>query len=144
MNRICRKDVRPEGSGFTLVEIIVATSLLAFSMVAIFSTMSLCSIAAHHARMLNQSVLLAERLLVETRLKPITAFETREGQEGPYRWQVQIAPTPIEGLAAVRVNVRWQEQQRPQRYALSSLARMIGPRMGSRLSSHAKIGVYIG
>ncbi len=110
-----------------MVEVIVAVGLLGFSIMAIFGSLSLCSKAGHHARMLNQSVLLAERLLVQTRLNPITTFEAREGQEGPYQWQVRIAPTPVEGLAAVDVTIRWREQERPQEYVLTTLAPMTRP-----------------
>ncbi|GAG49590.1 unnamed protein product, partial [marine sediment metagenome] len=53
-----------------------------------------------------------------------TVFETKEGQEGLYRWKVQIAPTPVESLGAVHVQVKWQEQQRQQQYELFSLVQM--------------------
>ena len=69
------------------------------------------------------SVLLAETKLVETRLRlsENAAFETTEGHEDLYRGEVRVAPSPVENLAAIRVRVKWLEQQRKQQYELFSL-----------------------
>ena len=107
-----------------MVEVVVAIALLSITMITVFYAMRSCSTAAHHARMLTKSVLLAESLLVESRLSENTVFETREGQEDSYWWKVQIAPTPIENLGAIHVQVKWQEQQRQQQYELFSLIQM--------------------
>lgn len=110
--------------GFTLVEVLVSLCLLGFSLMAVFGTLNACAIAAHHARMLNQAVLLAESRLVETRLTEITAYKPQQGEQGHFNWQVEILPTPIEGLGAIRVRVTWREQERPQHYELRSLVRI--------------------
>ena len=111
-------------TGFTMMEIIVALVILSTTIIAIFGAMQTCASAAHHTRMLTQSVLLAESLLVETRLSENRAYETSEGREDRFSWKVEIVPTPIESLGAVHVCVEWQEQQRPQRYELFSLVQM--------------------
>lgn len=110
--------------GFTLVEVLVSLCLLGFSMMAVFGALNACAIASHHARMLNQAVLLAESRLVETRLTEIRAYETQNGKQDRFDWQVEILPTPVEGLGAIRVRVTWREQERPQHYELRSLVRM--------------------
>jgi hypothetical protein len=74
--------------------------------------------------MLTRSVLLAESLLTEAMLSENTAFETKEGQEERYRWKVEIVPTPVDDLGAIRVQVRWLEQGREQQYELFSLVQM--------------------
>lgn len=107
-----------------MVEVIVALAVLGTSIIAVFGAMSTCSMAAHHTRMLTKSVLLAESLLAEARLTENAVFETKEGREGSYRWQVRIAPTPVENLAAIHVQVKWQEQRRQQQYELFSLIHM--------------------
>jgi Tfp pilus assembly protein PilE len=107
--------------GFTMIDLIVALVILGTSFIAIIGSMSICSRAAHHTRMLTKSVLLAESLLVETMLKKNMAFETTSGQEGLYKWRIQMAPTPIENLGAVCVQVKWQEQGRWCKYELISL-----------------------
>ena len=111
-------------TAFTMVEIIVALTILSVTMVAVFGAMRTCATAAHHTRMLTKSVLLAESLLAETRLSENTVYETREGRKDLYRWKIQIAPTPVESLGAIHVQVQWQEQQRQQQYELFSLIQM--------------------
>jgi hypothetical protein len=104
-----------------MVEVVVALAILGTTIVAIFGAMRNCSRAAHHTRMLTKSVLLAETLLAEAKTLDVAVFETREGQQDPYTWTVQVAPTPVENLAAVRVEVKWLEQEREQQYELLSL-----------------------
>jgi hypothetical protein len=107
-----------------MVEIVVALAILSVTIVAVFGSMRTCAIASHHTRMLTKSVLLAEKLLAETMMSENTIYETREGREDLYQWKVQIAPTPVESLGAVHVQVQWLEQQRLQEYELFSLVQM--------------------
>lgn len=107
-----------------MVEVVVAIALLGITMIAVFGAMRTCSRASHHARMLTKSVLLAETLVCETVQSRHVAFETKQGQESPYRWKVRIVPTPVENLGAVHVQVTWREQQREQQYELLSLVHM--------------------
>jgi general secretion pathway protein I len=120
---------------FTLVEVIVALTLLGIALLAVFGALRTCVQATHHARMLTGSVLVAERLLAEVRLDRQCVFATREGRADPYRWRLRVAPTPVESLGAVYVQVTWSEQQRQQQYDLFSLVHMksftAGPGGGS-------------
>jgi prepilin-type N-terminal cleavage/methylation domain-containing protein len=109
---------------FTMVEVIVALTLLGVTILAVFGALRTCSAATHHARMLTESVLLAERLMTEARLNQNQAFETCDGGAGVYHWRVRVAPTPVESLGAIHVQVNWFEQQRPQQYDLFSLIHM--------------------
>lgn len=115
---------RAAATGFTMVEVVVALAILSTSVLAVFGAMHSCLTASGHARMLTRSVLLAESLLTEARLNKDLTFETTQGQQGLYDWKVQIAPTPVENLAAIYVRVKWQRQQRPQQYELFSLLHM--------------------
>jgi prepilin-type N-terminal cleavage/methylation domain-containing protein len=127
VNRISGRQEEPErgaARAFTMVEVIVALTLLGITLVAVFEALRTCAQATHHARMLSGSVLLAERLLTEVRLDQNRAFATRDGGEDLYRWQVRVAPTPVEGLGALHVQVTWLEQQRQQQYDLFSLIHM--------------------
>lgn len=110
--------------GFTLIEVVVALGLLGVTMIAVFGAMRTCAAAAYHSRMLAQSVLLAERLLVETKLDGHLVLEHRKGDETPFSWEVDIVPTPIETLGAIHVQVNWPEQGREQEYELFSFVRM--------------------
>lgn len=118
------RGVRSACAGFTMVEVVVALAILGVTIIAIFGAMRSCSRAAHHTRMLTESVLLAETLLAEAKTSQRAVFETTEGQEDSYTWTVRIAPTPVENLGAIRVEVKWLEQQREQQYELLSLIYM--------------------
>ncbi|MBN1186543.1 MAG: prepilin-type N-terminal cleavage/methylation domain-containing protein [Bacteroidales bacterium] len=120
MNLKCSNNI----SGFTIVEVIVAMTLLGTTLTAIFYVLRNCSTVSNHTRMLTKSVLIAENLLTETMMNENAAFETREGEEGLYSWEIKIAPTPIDNLGALRVLVKWKEQQRQQQYELYSLIKM--------------------
>jgi len=112
---------QPGTHAFTLVEVIVALTIFGTGIVAVFGAMRTCAAAAHHNRMLTGSVLLAESLLAQTRLDKNHAFQTKEGLRNLYSWKVQLVPTPVENLAAVKITVEWPEQQRVQAYELVSL-----------------------
>lgn len=111
---------RKSTAGFTMVEIIASLAILSTSMLAVFGVLRICTRAGHHCEMMGQSMLLAESLLNETMGNQISAFETSEGQRGPFHWQVELKSTEIENLGAVYVRVVWQEQQKEQSSELYS------------------------
>ena len=117
-------NTKRDANAFTIVELIVALSVLSTAVVAVFGTISICSTAAHHSRMLTRAVLLAENQLVDTRLLSNANFEVRQGSSGRFKWKVHIVPTEIENLAAIKVEIDWNEQQRQQHYELISLMKM--------------------
>lgn len=110
--------------GFTLIEVLVAAAIVGTTMIAAFSAMRACASAAHHTRMLTKSSLLAENLLVEAAMSDNVSFQTEQGRTDQYNWKVRVAPTPVENLGAVRVEVKWTEQGREQKYELFSLVQM--------------------
>ena len=109
---------------FTILEVVVALTVLCTSFLAIFATLRVCSGASYHGRLLTQAVLLAETKMTESLITDNPAYETRTGALQPFQWQVNITPTPIKDLAEVKVAITWQEQQRPQQYVLLSFRRM--------------------
>lgn len=123
---------KKNASALAMVEVIVALALLSTTVIAIFGAMRSCSGASHHARMLSKSVLLAETLLAEVNLSENPVFQTKEGQQDTFWYQVRIVPTPVESLGAVYVNVKWREQQREQQYELLSLIYMRSPLTGGQ------------
>ena len=114
----------PRKQSFTLIEVLVAMSVLSVSLAAIFGTFRICSDTAAHSRLLTRAVIIAEGHMVEVSLKEADSFETLTGTEGRFKWTVIIAPTPVEGLGAVCVKVTWLEQQRTRQYCLYSTVRM--------------------
>ncbi len=116
-----RKHDRRSICGFTMVEIIVALAILSTSMLAIFGTLRMCTTANSSSQRLTEAVLLAERLLAETKLTNSITFRTTKGNKGRFSWQIQTAPTEMDNLAAVCVTVQWLNQQKPQEYQIYSL-----------------------
>ena len=112
---------RRETGGFTMVEIIVALAILSTSMLAVFGTLRMCTTANSSSQRLTESVLLAEKLLAETTLNNKTTYRTTKGNEGQFSWQIQTAPTEMDNLAAVSIQIQWLDQQKPQEYQLYSL-----------------------
>ncbi len=110
--------------GFSIIEVIVAMTVFGVSMIAIFGTMRTVSRAAYHARMQTKAVLLAESLLTDARLTKDTSYTTSEGTNERFMWEVLISPTPVEDLGVIRVAISWKEQQRDQKYELTSFLQM--------------------
>lgn len=120
-----RDMLRPRiADGFTLLETIVALTILSTALVAIFGSLRACTTANHHGRMLTRAVLLAESKYVDLVVAEESVYRTENGTSDVFHWQVQVAATEIEDLAAVSIIISWQEQQRPQRYQLLSLMEM--------------------
>ncbi|MFC1677107.1 prepilin-type N-terminal cleavage/methylation domain-containing protein [Planctomycetota bacterium] len=104
--------------GFTMVEVIVAIAILSTSMLAVFGVLRTCLAADSRSRMLTRSVLLAESLMTETMLKRNITYETTQGSKGPFNWQIQVAPTQMDNLGAVCVQVKWPRQQQYELFSL--------------------------
>jgi prepilin-type N-terminal cleavage/methylation domain-containing protein len=107
--------------GFTMVEIIVALAILSTSMLAVFSVLMMCTAANNGSQRLTEAVLLAEKLMSDVVLEKNITYQTTQGSGDAFTWQIQIAPTEIDNLAAICVNIRWLQQQKPQEYELLSL-----------------------
>ncbi len=107
--------------GFTMIEIIVALAILSTSMLAVFGTLRACSAASNASQRLTESVLLAEKLLAEITLNNKITYQTTSGNSGIFTWQIQTSPTELDNLAAVRIQIQWVNQQKPQEYRLCSL-----------------------
>ena len=117
--------------GFTLLEVLVSTTLLATVFVAVtgLATQSLRNIirmksqesALLHAREKMNEVLLQEEL------RPGT--QSGEWADG-YRWQIEISPSAHNaqlldrrnGLFDVRIVIRWGESEREKAYMVQTTA----------------------
>ena len=106
--------------GFTMAEVIVAIAIMSTSLLAIFSTVRSCSMAADRNRKLTQSVLIAETLLNEQMLNEQIAYQSTQGQTDKYNWQIQIMQTDIENLAKIEITVAFGQQSAQQQYQLIS------------------------
>ena len=111
----------PRRSALTLLETLIALTLIGAALLALFTSLQACSAAARHACLLTRAVLLAETKLADLQTLERPTLTTQQDAAELFTWQVQLAPTAMENLAAVKITVSWREQQRPQRFELLSL-----------------------
>lgn len=115
---------RSNHSGFSMLETIVALSVMSISLLAIFGAMRASANAAYHSRMQTKAILLAESKMVEAKLTRQSTYGITKGQHDRFRWEVSIEPTTIESLGAVTARIKWMEQEREQAYELISFIQM--------------------
>jgi general secretion pathway protein I len=107
-----RRRVRQQG--FTLVEMIVATLVLAIGIVSCLSTLAVSTKAAGLAKQYSTASLLAERHFSEIKSDPnmlTTGEQTGSfGEDYPgYQWSQTIDQTDITGLLRVSLTIEWND-----------------------------------
>ncbi len=113
----------PREAGFTLIEVLVALTILAVAVVTLIQLSSQSLRLVKTSGDYQQAVLLADRIATETRPSD-EAVDT--GQEGPYQWERRISLVPVPDelqpkatipgrepakLFAVTIDVRWGQNQ---------------------------------
>ena len=125
--------------GFTLLEVLVAFSILALSLgvlMRIFSGNLRNTLETDHYQAAAD---LAESLLVRAgREWPLDALPP-EGETAGMRWRLEAGPAPLEeGLAEVpgldlydlKVRVTWEQDRKPRSFTLTSRRLVSGFRRG--------------
>ncbi len=115
-------------AGFSLLEVVVAFSILAFSLGVLYQAfgrgLGNLALSGRHGR----AVVLAESILARhAGARPLREGRT-EGSDGPFRWRVEVAPHDggATGLRLFRpyrleVTVSWEENGRIRSHALQTL-----------------------
>jgi general secretion pathway protein I len=108
---------RRSAHGFTLIEMIVATFLLAIGAVAALACISSATRTAGIAREYTQAALLAQQKFAEIEAQPDTLSggdQTGEfGDEYPgYSWQQTTETTSFSSLVRVTLTIEWQSGAR--------------------------------
>ena len=102
-------------TGFTLLEVLVAMSILAVALVSLLGLYNRSLLLTIRAQQLSTGILLAQEMLARTELEGTSAsrvtsgdFSTlHPGQYPEFRWQRTILPTQLTDLWEVRVGVSW-------------------------------------
>jgi general secretion pathway protein I len=123
--------------GFTLLEVMIAVTIIAIVLVAIFGSQSQSLSLANDAKFNTTAALLAQRKMAEVetvKSLEVSATSGDFGEDFPeYRWELNISDLPLtgtEGLEYVKqvdVIVYWGEQDK-LRYALRLYRFMPGTR----------------
>ncbi len=109
----------PNPRGFTLLEVLVALTILAVALVGLLGLHNRNLLLTIRAERLSTATLLAREVLTRTQLEGQNATKTTSGDfadvhPGKYpefRWHRTVRPAPVEGLWELRVNVRWGERE---------------------------------
>lgn len=117
----------PRQFGFTLLEVIVAISIIATALVALLSLQSRSIRMMESAEMLEGARMLSERLMGEGELKGVPGGEAK-GEEGPYKWllaEVRITREAMpEGVPALpgrqlSLDLTWKEGGRDEKLSFA-------------------------
>lgn len=119
---------RVSNRGFTLVEMIVATLLLAIGVVGALAAFTSSTNASAVAEKIQTASLLAQRHLTETELQA-DSLSTGEqsgdfGEDYPgFRWRQRVESTDIQNLYRVTVAVQWGPEEAPRERAITTYLR---------------------
>jgi type II secretion system protein I len=110
--------LKPACKGFTLLEVLAALSILAFTFLVLLQTDGLNASRTLHAEKLLGAVRLAESRMEELFSAGSEDLVSDEGQQedGSYSWERVVSDTEYEGLKEVRLTVRWSEGSREEEY----------------------------
>lgn len=110
--------MRTTGSGFTLLEVVVAMAILALALVSVMQVVSQGINHTSAARSRALAMELAEQKLAELQMNKQLAVGEDGGEFGEpyqrYRWQSQVSETEVDGLWRLKVTVLWAAGQQEQ------------------------------
>jgi general secretion pathway protein I len=114
--------------GFTLIEMIVATLLLAIAVVGALAAFASATQSSSTSERLHTVALLAQRRLTEVELQSDTLSGGEQqgdfGEEFPeYRWRQVVEPTEYQNLYKVTLTVQWGPQTGPRERAFTTFIR---------------------
>ena len=107
-------------SGFTLLEVMAALSVLALAMVVLLQTDGLNATRTVHADRVLGAVQLAGEKMEEVfaSLSEDLFSDNGEQDDGIYSWERTISDTQYAGLKEVRLTVTWREGEREESFAV--------------------------
>jgi len=113
--------------GFTLLEVMIALTIIAIVLVAVFGSQSQSLSLAHDAKFNTTAALLAQRKMAEVEMEDSLDVRSTSGDFGEdfpeYQWELSVSELSIPGteglefLKQVDVTVRWGDKDQ-FRYAL--------------------------
>jgi len=117
--------------GFTLIEVLVAMTILAMAFSVLFSLSSRSLDGMRRARDVERRVEFARTKLSELRLIPVQAGDRAAGTlEDGTRWTVEVAPfiRPVtetsrnnaNSVVRLRLSLEWQGRYEPQKWTVDS------------------------
>lgn len=113
---------RPAEKGFTLLEVMIAVSILAVTLVAVFQAQSQSVSMSGNARFLTTAALLAQGKMAEMEAAGMQQMKTESGDFGEdfpdYEWRMNVRETEIQALGKVEFTVTHKRMKRNNTYML--------------------------
>ncbi|MBI3948224.1 MAG: prepilin-type N-terminal cleavage/methylation domain-containing protein [Armatimonadetes bacterium] len=110
--------------GFTLVEMVVATAVLAIGVAGAVATFGVIARASGTAAEYELAALLAERRMAEIEAEGIAAAVSDTGDFGEEhpecRWEQEVLDTETQGVLELRLTVEWDSGQSERRVVVST------------------------
>lgn len=110
--------------GFTLLEIMVALTIVSIALVAMIGVVQRNILANDNLHQMTRATLLAKQKMAEIENRVEGAFEQREGEFPPpyqnFSWQSHLTPTPISGVEQIDLSVIWGDERKQELVTLTS------------------------
>jgi prepilin-type N-terminal cleavage/methylation domain-containing protein len=110
------------GGGFTLLEVLVAMTVLSVGIVGVLAAMSLSVRASGQAWRVDEVSRLAQNQLALAANLSVDQLEPSNGVLERYKWLVSYAEKP-HGLVVACVTVEWMEEGQARTYRLCQVFR---------------------
>jgi general secretion pathway protein I len=99
-----------ETSGFTLLEVMIATAIIAIALVAALGSQSQSVSLANEAKFATTVAFLAQKKLAELEVNDLEDVVSDTGDFGEdfpgYRWESEVGDAPLEGLEKVSDRIK--------------------------------------
>lgn len=106
--------------GFTLLEVLVAMTILSVGIVGVLGGFSLSIRAGSRAMLLNEAVDIAQREFELLSTVPAADMLPSSGSSGRFSWQVVVSDRPG-GLVLASIQVTWMRRGQSESYKLSQV-----------------------
>lgn len=117
-NKIAKTPTDRLLKGFTLIEVLVAMTMLAVGILGVMGAFTLAMQTASRSGRLGEVAAVAEQQLeLAVTTRPGEA-EPKTGSAGPYAWTVTFSDRP-HALMLASVTVSWSDHGQPQTFQLS-------------------------
>ncbi|RLA49018.1 MAG: general secretion pathway protein GspI [Gammaproteobacteria bacterium] len=134
MRSIRHADSR-QSAGFSLLEMVVAISILALALAALYQAAGGATRNVRSDEKYAYSVELARSLLAENAMVPISGISAKGETAGGFQWRVDTSPValqrtalPVGSLHEIEVGVSWVDGSKLREVVLNSVVEGIGRR----------------
>ncbi|OGF98023.1 MAG: hypothetical protein A2Z06_01800 [Candidatus Glassbacteria bacterium RBG_16_58_8] len=118
--------------GFTLIELMVAMTILGLSLTLVLEVISAGTSLGHEIHRRTEAILLARWKVNQLQIEGFPALGSREGTfEEPfdgYRWATEVNPTDDDNLRELRLAIKWREGWAEKEIEMSTLLYNYGER----------------